>query len=57
MSDGPRCKCGEKLRTRSSRACGDERQRYVRCPRCGARGVVFVKTTVSEVRFCKGAGR
>jgi DNA-directed RNA polymerase subunit RPC12/RpoP len=48
-----RCTCGEKLRTRSSRACGDERQRYVRCPRCGARGVVFVKTTLSEVRFCK----
>ena len=52
MSD-VRCQCGERLRCRSSRPVGNERQRYLRCPRCGARGVAFVKTTHSEVRFCK----
>ena len=57
MSDKPRCQCGETLRTRSSRAVGDERQRYLRCPRCGARAVAFVKTTHSAVRYCKRGGQ
>ena len=54
MADRPQCRCGNRMVTRSSRSIGAEQQRYIRCPKCGARGTVFVKTTLSPVRICKG---
>lgn len=53
MSDKPRCQCGELLRTRSSRPVGEEQLRYLRCPRCGAKARIFVRTTQTAVQYCK----
>jgi hypothetical protein len=43
MSEKRQCKCGDKLRTISSRAVGEQQLRYMQCRKCGARCKCVVK--------------
>jgi hypothetical protein len=45
MPEPKDCKCGERMRTRTSKACGAEQLRYMVCRKCGASCRCLVKAT------------